>query len=308
MGDKEKRLVYRTEIQQMMFVSGETAEPSTDTIAVIEQIVQEQVKEVLRRGTEIAHRMGQRAISIDILLLVIRENKAKCDRVRNFLSWKDVRKNVKDNDNDKGDEMALADPADPSNPTNPQEMAARGGGKHRKAKIKLPWDVHTFYAHVIPDRELADDDDPTADPDSDTEMHTTTLQRLKTADDRTRNMTKEEYVHWSECRQASFTFRKGKRFREWAGIGAITDSKPSDDVIDVLGFLTYEIVEWLTENALKIKNHEEKSKGKAQESTGTKRKASVIATTGEGEGGGDGSAGGAEGDEKESKDPGGFSD
>ncbi|KAL9051461.1 MAG: hypothetical protein Q9162_005992 [Coniocarpon cinnabarinum] len=293
MGDKEKRLVYRTEIQQMMFVSGETAEPSTDTIAVIEQIVQEQVKEVLRRGTEIAHRMGQRAISIDILLLVIRENKAKCDRVRNFLSWKDVRKNVKDNDNDKGDEMALADPADPSNPTNPQEMAARGGGKHRKAKIKLPWDVHTFYAHVIPDRcvsiiglplllslsstqrpsRVLYDDDPTADPDSDTEMHTTTLQRLKTADDRTRNMTKEEYVHWSECRQASFTFRKGKRFREWAGIGAITDSKPSDDVIDVLGFLTYEIVEWLTENALKIKNHEEKSKGKAQESAGTKRKA-----------------------------------
>lgn len=42
------------------------------------------------------------------------------------------------------------------------------------------------------------------------------LKKLKMADDRTKNMTREEYVHWSECRQASFTFRKGKRFREWA--------------------------------------------------------------------------------------------
>lgn len=32
---------------KMMFVSGETTEPSTDTIAVIEQIVQDQVKEVV---------------------------------------------------------------------------------------------------------------------------------------------------------------------------------------------------------------------------------------------------------------------
>ena len=29
-------------------------------------------------------------------------------------------------------------------------------------------------------------------------------------------MTKDEYVYWSDCRQASFTFRKAKRFREWA--------------------------------------------------------------------------------------------
>ena len=34
-------------LRQMMFVSGETTEPSTDTIGVIEQIVQDQVKEVV---------------------------------------------------------------------------------------------------------------------------------------------------------------------------------------------------------------------------------------------------------------------
>ena len=60
-------------------------------------------------------------------------------------------------------------------------------------------------------------------------------------------------MHFSECRQASFTFRKGKRFREWAGFGVVTDSKPNDDIVDILGFLTYEIVTLLTEEALRVK-------------------------------------------------------
>jgi hypothetical protein len=29
------------------------------------------------------------------------------------------------------------------------------------------------------------------------------------ADEITRKMTKDEYVHYSDCRQASFTYRKG---------------------------------------------------------------------------------------------------
>jgi transcription initiation protein SPT3 len=66
-------------------------------------------------------------------------------------------------------------------------------------------------------------------------------------------MTKDEYVHYSECRQASFTYRKSKRFRDWVGMSHLIDSKPIPDIIDVLGFLTFEIVATLTEEALKVK-------------------------------------------------------
>ena len=86
--------------------------------------------------------------------------------------------------------------------------------------------------------------------------------RLNLADERTRNMTKDEYVHYSECRQASFTFRKAKRFRDWAGFGVVTDSKPNDDIVDILGFLTFEIVQTLTEEALKVKAEEELTKSR----------------------------------------------
>jgi len=80
-------------------------------------------------------------------------------------------------------------------------------------------------------------------------------------------MTRLEYVHWSECRQASFTFRKGKRFREWAGFSQITEAKPNDDIVDILGFLTFEIVQVLTEEALRVKEVEEQVFSQNREKT-----------------------------------------
>ena len=112
--------------------------------------------------------------------------------------------------------------------------------------------MSSFYAFQLPEK----DDDEERDEEEE-EINSATLQRLKTADERTKNMTREEYVHWSECRQASFTFRKGKRFREWAGFGIVTDSKPNDDIVDILGFLTFEIVQTLTEEALRVKAAED---------------------------------------------------
>jgi transcription initiation protein SPT3 len=70
-------------------------------------------------------------------------------------------------------------------------------------------------------------------------------------------MTREEYEHYSECRQASFTYRKAKRFREWANMSSYIDMKPNDDIIDILGFLTFEMVTTLTEAALKVKKEED---------------------------------------------------
>lgn len=103
-------------------------------------------------------------------------------------------------------------------------------------------------------------------------MNHITLQRLRKADERTKAMTKEEYVTWSEYRQASFTYRKGKRFREWAGFGVVTDSKPSDDIVDILGFLTFEMVQTLTEEALKIKENEDQHRERNGDSASAAKK------------------------------------
>jgi transcription initiation protein SPT3 len=53
------------------------------------------------------------------------------------------------------------------------------------------------------------------------------------------------------------------------------DSKPSDDIIDILGFLTFEIVQTLTEEALRVKEAEDlykKTSGGGAEANRLKRK------------------------------------
>ncbi|OCK79394.1 TFIID-18kDa-domain-containing protein [Lepidopterella palustris CBS 459.81] len=254
MADKDKMAKYRTEIQQMMFVSGETGEPSAETTTLIESIVQQQVQEMLRECTALATRRGSRSISTDDLMMLIRHDKAKISRLRHFLQWKDVRRSVKDNSDDKGGDAGAdigAGEADlATGIVAGSGPAVETGKKAKRAKVDLVWDVQSFFNENVPARDDVEDEE-------EEEMNYATLQRLKNADERTKNMTREEYVHWSDCRQASFTFRKGKRFKEWAGFGIITDSKPNDDIIDILGFLTFEIVQTLTEEALKVKDAED---------------------------------------------------
>ncbi|PYH48326.1 transcriptional regulator SPT3 [Aspergillus saccharolyticus JOP 1030-1] len=248
---------YRQEIQQMMFVSGETAEPSVETTTLIEEIVRQQVVEILARSTALATRRGVRSISTDDLIFLIRHDKAKVSRLKTFLSWKDVRKNVKDSDDkggaDAADFAAADDPIAGGVVAGPQDVASKP--KNKRARVGLAWDVNSFYSVQVPEREDEEDEE-------EEEQNYATLQRLAAADERTKHMTKEEYVFWSECRQASFTYRKSKRFREWAGFGIVTESKPNDDIVDILGFLTFEIVQTLTEEALKVKEREDREKNR----------------------------------------------
>jgi len=251
----------------MMYVSGETAEASPETTGMIEEIVRQQVIEMLRQCTEQSSRRGSKSIATDDLIFLIRHDVAKVSRLRTFLSWKDVRKNVKDSD-DKGAEPDIGGTDEPGGPTAGPVVAE--AKKNKKTKVGLPWEVPSFYSQEVPEREDEEDED-------EEEMNYATLQRLKKADERTKIMTKEEYVTWSEYRQASFTFRKTKRFKEWAGFGVVTESKPNDDIVDILGFLTFEIVQTLTEEALKIKEQEDLGKAVAGgEQAGKKRKAQGL--------------------------------
>lgn len=231
-----------------MFVSGEPDDASIETTTLIEKIVQDQVKEMLTRATELAKRGGQRSIGVEHMVFLIRHDTEKVSRLKMFLSWKDVRRNARDSD-DKGGEADV--------PEDPGAAAGGGGGvgpdlvkKNKRAKIILPWDIPSFYAEQVPERE--DEEDYEELENDEAHQRALVLADLKTA-----GMTKEEYCHYSECRQASFTFRKGKRFKDWAGFGEVTEGKPNDDIIDILGFLTSEMVQTLTEDALKIKSVED---------------------------------------------------
>lgn len=63
------------------------------------------------------------------------------------------------------------------------------------------------------------------------------LRRLQEIDSITETMTKEEHLEFAECRQSSFVYRKGKKFREFIG-----NWKINENVIDVMGYIRYEMI------------------------------------------------------------------
>jgi transcription initiation protein SPT3 len=178
------------------------------------------------------------------IIFQVRHDNARVERIRTFLTWKAIRKTVKDSDDKEGfvdeadlDDGAVAGPADDAS-----------ANRAKLPTVSFPWDISSFFsehvAHISPDDLL------------DITSSEAALEKLRKNDVRTRDMTVAEYATWSEYRHASLTYRKVKRFREWCGLGAIVENKPNDDVMDILGFLTSEMVQNLTAEALRVQEQD----------------------------------------------------
>lgn len=247
----------------MMFVFGEVQDPTPETVNLVEDIVRSQIIELIIQARNLASRRGARYLSAEDLIFLIRHDRAKVNRLRTYLSWKEVRKHAKDSGGDGGGGMeveTLEDGAD-------DKLTS----KAQKITIKLPWEIMTVYSEVLPDDDEEDEDD--------IEAHEASVLRLKEADDVTRQMTREEYQHYSDCRQASFTYRKAKRFREFLNLPAHLDLKANDDTVDIVGFLAFEMVRSLTIAGLEVKKSLEESYLHEDYSTSTvlgKRKAGAV--------------------------------
>ena len=79
--------------------------------------------------------------------------------------------------------------------------------KIKKMSVTFSWDHLNTYSSVLEDDDDADEEDQEAYEDQ--------INRLRIVDQVTRSMTQDEYIYYSDCRQASFTYKKIKRFREW---------------------------------------------------------------------------------------------
>lgn len=250
-----------------MFVFGEVQDPNMETINLVEDIVRSQIIELIVQARALATRRGARYLSAEDLIFLIRHDRGKVNRLRTYLSWKDVRKHAKDSGGDGGGGVeveTLEDGAD-------DKLTA----KAQKITIKLPWEITTIYSEVLKNSGHQSDDEEDED---DIEAHEASIQRLKEADDATRQMTREEYQHYSDCRQASFTYRKAKRFREFLNLPPHLDLKANDDTVDIVGFLAFEMVRSLTLAGLTVKKALEESYllDISSAATSAKRKAPII--------------------------------
>ncbi|KAL2277138.1 hypothetical protein FJTKL_00268 [Diaporthe vaccinii] len=89
---------FKQEIQQMMYIAGETQDVSTPTIKLIEDIIRDQVVHILVTANDLAARRGSRVMSNNDIIFQVRHDVARTERIRTFLTWKSIRKTVKDSD------------------------------------------------------------------------------------------------------------------------------------------------------------------------------------------------------------------
>ncbi|SJL02494.1 related to SAGA complex subunit spt3 [Armillaria ostoyae] len=251
LGSREYK--YTQEISQMMFVFGEVQEPNMDTVNLVEDIVRGQLIELIVQARALAVRRGARYLTAEDLIFLIRHDRGKVNRLRTYLSWKDVRKHAKDSGGDGGGGVeveTLEDGAD-------DKLAA----KAQKITIKLPWEITTIYSEVLKQSGHQSDDEEDED---DIEAHEASIQRLKAsreADDATRQMTREElHLHIAKAGIPSFLHRlhslihfPAKRFREFLNLPPHLDLKANDDTVDIVGFLAFEMVRSLTLAGLSVK-------------------------------------------------------
>lgn len=75
-----------------MFTFGEVRHPLPETTLLMEQIVHSQITRLLQQAASISKRRGSRFINQEDLLFIVRKNRELVSRLKNYLSWRKVRK------------------------------------------------------------------------------------------------------------------------------------------------------------------------------------------------------------------------
>lgn len=275
------------------------------------------------RVSGIVSRRGARTITPEDLLFLLRHDVNRSARLKEFLSWKDVRKNAKATSGAEaggdgaaggnsggageggiGDDSALvaeieedaktlaaSDSTTQDYDSRLNDSDSRGGSSGsnpstsnksvqigpKRRQLGLFWDLgHGLLADLPGSTGSFNDGTSLTSYDSRDQAtcQRETLRRLRHADLLTLSMSQAEYMEYSECRQASFTYKKARKFRDWLvggtarpgslglsslAAGSARDlAKLSDDTLEILGFLAYEIVQKLTEVSLAVKYEYEK--------------------------------------------------
>ncbi|TFY73496.1 hypothetical protein EWM64_g10516 [Hericium alpestre] len=205
-----------------MFVFGETQDPQTETVNLVEDIVHSQLIQLIVKARALATRRGARFIAAEDLIFLIRHDRSKVNRLCTYLSWKDVRKHAKDSNADGGGgvevEALQVDDAD-------DKLTA----KAQKITIKLPWEIKTVFSENL--RKSGHQSDDEEDEDDLEAQESASVVNLHVA----------------------------KRFKEFLNLPSYLELRANDDTIDIVGFLAFEMVRSLTVAALEVKKSLEES-------------------------------------------------
>ena len=226
---------FHSEISGMMYAFGDCRKPSLESVALVEEIVHQQMTAVLVQITEVTIMRGGKFTSIDDILFLMKNNKYKLRRVIRYLRLKDLKSKTVKTTSPDDDDMLDA-------------IVGESNKGDSGKRLKLAYD---FISSIDGTGELI------ALFDGDDTMDEMKQARLKKADRMSRCLDHQGYVEYSEARQMSFSKKIGK-FKEWLSIGTAVDIK-SSAVIEILSYLAYETVNEIVDLALLVKADQERT-------------------------------------------------
>lgn len=142
-------------------------------------------------------------------LFCLRESPGLVARLSDYLSWKDIRK--KSSNREHQEDVAAVDGIEEVDIASIAAGSSLDRFKQQQLKIALHWD----FNYVLADALSYFDQGQVYFP-GDAEW----TERLRAMDELTQSMSREEYLAFSESRKASFTYNKGKRFKEFLASAA----------------------------------------------------------------------------------------
>ncbi|XP_076295408.1 transcription initiation protein Spt3 [Lasioglossum baleicum] len=227
---------YTTEIRQMMHGFGDSSEPLIESARIVEEVVLQQMKTIVRKACEVSERRGISKKGTNIcaedLIFLLRKDKVKLQRLIKYLELKDYKSSLnKSIDSDMPEDILNGESAENS-------------------KHKGPF--HNFLNQIDNTGELMEDAST---------VDEIKQQRCVRAEIMTRSMDEARYLKFSKARNASFANKNRHKFSDWLSPESeITITKQG---YTILGYLAYETVAQIVDLALLVRQDQNKIYGDA---------------------------------------------
>ncbi|XP_003426681.1 transcription initiation protein SPT3 homolog [Nasonia vitripennis] len=224
-------LNYTAEVRQMMHGFGDHSEPLIETAKIIEEVVLNQMRAIIRKACEVADMRESQVVSAEDFLFLLRKDKIKLQRLVNYLKLKDFKTSMY--------KSLETDTLDPLTDLHKTEDTS-----------KLPY--IKFLKHIDNTGELLNDKDLV---DHVKHKRCTRMEMM------TRKMDETRYLEFSKARSVSFANKNRHKFSDW--IGSSGDFTISKSGYTVLGYLAYETVAQIIDLAFLVRQDQNKIQGDA---------------------------------------------
>ena len=225
---------YTAEIRQMMHGFGDSSEPLIESAKIIEEVVLQQMRTIIKNACEVSDRRGNSkkgtVISAEDFIFLLRKDKVKLQRLIRYLELKEFKSSI-----NKAIESDM-----PEDVLNSEQLE---GSKNRGP-------FQNFLNQIDNTGELLEDAST---------VDEIKQQRCIRAEIMARSMDEARYLKFSKARNASFANKNRHKFSDW--LSPDSDVTISKQGYTILGYLAYETVAQIVDLALLVRQDQNKIYG-----------------------------------------------